>query len=91
MEVKQSAKIYKPLVSTKTGYYVLISHHELDDLIGRLMQMLELNGDVEQRNALKQETKWRCRSWLDTRYEQGGYVNYAISDDANVVSIEIEE
>lgn len=55
------------------AYYALVSHRELDGLVARLMQMYELNGDVEQRNALKNETKNRSREWLDSLYEEAGY------------------
>lgn len=65
---------YRPMVKEENGaYYVLVSHQELNGLIGKLMHMFELNGDVEQRNALKQETKWRCREWLDDIYTDSGY------------------
>lgn len=70
--MSEAHRTYQPIVEND-GYYVLVSHKELDGLIGRLMQMLELNGDVEQRNALKQETKWRCRDWLDDIYRESGY------------------
>lgn len=85
-----AVRSYRPLIKEKQngGYYVLISHAQLDDLIGRLMQMFELNGDAEQRNALKQETKWRCREWLDANYENSGYErNHGISKDAKVTEI----
>ena len=55
------------------SYYALISHQELDGLVGRLMQMCDLMGDQEQRQALKSEIKQRCREWLDSEYEMAGY------------------
>lgn len=80
--------IGKPLIQDD-GYYVMVSHRELDDLIGRMMMMFELNGDVEQRNALKQEFKWRARAWLDDIYKMSGYesiVDY-LSPEARVINI----
>lgn len=69
------------------GYYVLVSHKELDDLIGRTMQMFELNGDIEQRNALKQEFKWRARAWLDNLYADSGYRDFQLSPKAKLVDV----
>jgi len=69
------------------GYYVLVSHRELDDLIGRTMQMFELNGDVEQRNALKQEFKWRARAWLDNLYKDSGYRDFQLQPQAKLVDV----
>lgn len=81
---------YKPLVSNG-GYYVLVSHNEIDDLIGRMMQLFELNGDVEQRNALKQETKWRCREWLDALYEDSGYSrNHSVPENVPIYKLELK-
>ena len=63
-----------PLVEVSDwGYYVLISHEQIDGLIGRLMQMYELMGDIEQRNALKRETKSKIRDWLNDQYSDAGY------------------
>ena len=72
---------YRPLVSveTKNGLSdvcVVISHNEMDGLVGRLMSLCDLTGDVEQRTALKQEVKHRCRDWLDDLYEQSGYEKF---------------
>lgn len=73
MEKVEASRSYRPLIDTGGGYYTLISHKELDSLVGRLMQLFDLNGDAEQRNALKSETKQRCREWLDDQYEEAGY------------------
>jgi len=80
--------IGKPLIQDD-GYYVMVSHRELDDLIGRMMMMFELNGDVEQRNALKQEFKWRARAWLDDIYKMSGYESIVddVSPEARVINI----
>lgn len=87
-EVKELKRSYRPLIQTKDGVYtVLVSHKELDELVGRLMQMFELNGDVEQRNALKQETKWRCREWLDALYSDSGYEFYETVDGVEPIKI----
>lgn len=70
---------YKPLINASTGnpgetyYAVLVSHQELDNLVGRLMQMCDLTGDQEQRKALKDTIKRTSRDWLDDLYEQSGY------------------
>ena len=73
IEPNELKRQYAPLVDPGYGYYVLVSHTELDALVGRLMQIFDLNGDVEQRNALKSETKQRCREWLDNAYKEAGY------------------
>lgn len=52
---------------------VYIHHGDLDHLIGRLMQMCDLIGDVEQRSALKSTIKQINREWLDSLYEESGY------------------
>ena len=64
---------FEPIVKNRDTYYVLVSHRELDSLIGRLMQMCELTGDTEQRKALKDEIKQRSRQWLDDLYRDSGY------------------
>lgn len=70
-----------PLVEVKdSGYYVLVSHTQLDNLVGRLMQMCELTGDTEQRTALKNEIKNRSRKWLDDLYEDAGYQKWSAGD-----------
>lgn len=56
-----------------TSFFVLVSHRELDGLVGRLMQICDLTGDIQQRKALKDEIKHRCRDWLDGIYEESGY------------------
>lgn len=80
-EVVAENMYVRPLVETDkisnvASMYVLVSHQELDNLVGRLMQMCELMGDIEQRNALKQEIKSRSREWLDGLYESSGYDKY---------------
>lgn len=82
--------IGKPLIEDD-GYYVMVSHRELDDLIGRMMMLFELNGDVEQRNALKQEFKWRARSWLDDMYKQSGYDSVVDGTDSNARILNVKE
>lgn len=69
---------YEPLIRVMeengpSGYFVAVSHRELDTLIGRYMQMCDLIGDVEQRKALKDTIKSISREWLDDRYTQSGY------------------
>ena len=76
-----------PLIEDE-AYFVMVSHRELDHLIGQVMQMFELNGDVEQRNAQKQEFKWKARAWLDDIYAGSGYKNHQLAPKAKIVSIE---
>lgn len=78
--------VHRPLIE-KDGYFVMVSHQELDELVGRLMQMFELIGDVEQRNALKQETKWRSREWLDSLYSLSGYRDHALLPGAKIINL----
>lgn len=68
-----SSELYLPLITEQEGRnsYVEsapVNHKDLDHLIGRLMQMFDLNGDVEQRKAQKSQTKMVCREWLDNIY-----------------------
>lgn len=56
--------------------YVLVSHKQLDYLVGSLMQMCELTGDVEQRTAMKNEIKQRARRWLNDLYCDAGYEEF---------------
>jgi hypothetical protein len=82
-EVKEEANVSyeRKLVSTGgsdlpagvASVFVLVSHRELDGLVGRLMQLCDLTGDTEQRRALKDEIKHRSRDWLDDLYNQSGY------------------
>jgi len=73
---------YLPLIRWQEGYYVLASHRELDDLVGSLMQMCELMGDKEQRDALKREIKQRARNWLDIEYQKAGYDKFTGLNDS---------
>lgn len=77
---EQSFIRYRHLVNTANndpsgskGYYVLVSHAELDGLVGRLMQMCDLTGDAKQRKALKDTIKQISRDWLDDLYIDSGY------------------
>ena len=77
--MKLSSRSYIPLVTVPGPHEfnvmaVPIHHQDLDSLIGQLMQMFELNGDVEQRNAQKSAAKQICRDWLDNSYlDKCGY------------------
>ena len=79
MNNEKVAKIgYKSLIEVGnengSAYYaVIVSHNELDYLVGRLMQMCDLTGDIEQRQALKSTIKQISRDWLDGLYEDSGY------------------
>ena len=66
---------------------VLVTHSELDTLVGRLMQMCDLIGDIEQRKALKDTIKQISRDWLDDLYDQSGYDKYTgLKEMARVIS-----
>jgi hypothetical protein len=94
MSLELAERQYKPLVHAPTGnpdekyYAVLVSHQELDNLIGRLMQMCDLTGDLEQRAALKSTIKQTSRDWLDTLYDDAGYERFTGLRDG-VQAIEI--
>lgn len=81
-EVEPLKRQYKPLINAPTGnpgqtyFAVCVSHQELDSLIGRLMQMCDLTGDLEQRTALKSTIKQISRDWLDNLYEDSGYEKF---------------
>ena len=85
-EYKPTVSFY-PIVDSGNGYYVLVSHMELDGLIAKLMHVAELNSDKEYRDALKGELKSRCRNWLDNLYEESGYSSWALSPNADVHKI----
>lgn len=65
---------YIQLVTVPEGGHhvdaVPIHHGNLDTLVGRLMQMFDLNGDVQQREAQKSSAKMICRDWLDDTYKE---------------------
>jgi len=70
------------------GYYVPISHSELDNLVGRLMQICDLTGDKEQRDALKSTIKQAARNWLDDEYDMNGYEKWkGAREDAIVITV----
>lgn len=67
---------------------VTVSHKELDGLVGRLMQMCDLIGDREQRNALKSTIKQISREWLDNLYEESGYDRFTgIKDGVQAIEL----
>lgn len=69
------------------GYFVLVSHQDLDSQIGRLMQMCDLIGDTQQRAALKSTIKNICREWLDNMYSESGYDRWTgLQSDADVIN-----
>lgn len=85
---------YKPLIHAPTGnpgekyYAVCVSHQELDGLVGRLMQICDLTGDLKQRTALKSTIKQISRDWLDNLYEDAGYERFTGKHE-EVVAVEI--
>jgi len=71
----------KPLINFNGSNYALVSHEELDNLIGSFMQVFDLNGDAVQRESLKAMTKEKCRTWLNNQYykagrDEWGYARY---------------
>lgn len=78
---------FRNLIEKDGSLYVPVSHKQLDDLIGRLMQMCDLTGDLEQRKALKDTIKNISRRWLDSLYEDGGYHNYEIIDPSKIIKV----
>ena len=86
-KIKQPKRVYFPLIDNGQGYFVLVSHRELDNLIANLMHVAELDSDKEHREALKGEMKIRSRTWLDNLYEQSGYQNYGVVEDADIHKI----
>jgi len=75
------------LIDTGEGIYVLISHRQVDYLIGSLMGMCDVMGDKEQRDAVKSEIKQRVRSWLDDRYAVAGYSGFRVNPDVETIKI----
>lgn len=63
---------YSPLVKYEEVNNVLINFKHIDQLVGKLMQYLDLVGDTEQREALKRTVKTVVRDWIDCQYEQSG-------------------
>lgn len=45
----------------------------LDNLIGSLCHIADLNSDRDYREHLKSEIKLRCRDWLRDQYERAEY------------------
>ena len=71
------------------GYWIAVSHRELDHLVGNLMQLIDIVGNLEQSRALKDEIKHRCRNWLDGYYETAGYDTWqGVTDKANPIVVE---
>jgi hypothetical protein len=75
-----------PLIKSD-GYYVMVSHNELNGLVARLMHLAELDSDKTHREAVKGELKQVARNWLDDLYDDAGYRNYDVLPDAKVVDV----
>lgn len=67
---------------------VPINHRQLDSLVGRLMQMCDLIGDVAQRKALKDTIKQISRDWLDTEYEDAGYDRFGGANGKSLKTVD---
>ena len=84
----------KPLIEINSkgaqGIYVPISHGEVDHLLGSLLHLMDLNSDVQFREAMKSEIKQRVRQWLDNEYSDIGYRNYGYVDGAKILVLEEE-
>lgn len=80
MDSKQITPKYKKpgwfIAKQGDAVFVPVNHDELDNLIGRLMQICDLTGDVEQRKALKDTIKQTTRRWLDNAFMDRGYTMY---------------
>lgn len=77
-EIAVEKRVYDKSVQIGDTVYMLISFKELDTLTGRLMQMCELNGDAEQREALKRTLKQITKDWLHGHYEDAGYNRWGV-------------
>jgi hypothetical protein len=77
----------RPLIDQNGRVYVMISHSELDNLIGSLMHLMDLNSDVQFREAMKSEIKMRTRQWLNDEYCNSGYEYNAYISGAKVIGI----
>lgn len=80
---------FKEAVSKDGAIYTLISFQELDSLTGRLMQMCELNGDREQREALKRSIKDITKDWLHSQYRNAGFDEWGhpLSEDVKAIEV----
>lgn len=52
---------------------VAIDFNHLDQLVGSLCHVMDLNSDREYREHIKSEVKMRCRQWLQDQYDLCGY------------------
>lgn len=52
---------------------IAINFEHLDNLIGRLCHIADLDSDKEHREHVKSEIKLRCRAWLQDLYDIAGY------------------
>jgi len=89
-EISKPLSIMNPLVLDKKGFHnVLVNFETINPLIGRLMEMCELNGDVEQRNALKRQIKQIVNDWLRNEYSAAGSGVYGrLEDDVEIFEIQ---
>jgi len=55
---------------------VAIDFGHLDQLIGSICHVMDLNSDKEYREHVKSELKLRCRQWLQDQYTLCGYEEY---------------
>lgn len=61
------------LIHTDDSDMVAVDFRHLDNLIGSLCHVADLNSDREYREHLKSEIKQRCRDWLRDQYSIAGY------------------
>jgi hypothetical protein len=92
-EVKKEVvkRSYQKAVVTSQDFAtgVIVSHEELNGLVGQLMQMCDLIGDPDQRRALKDTIKRICRDWLDSEYSVAGYDKFTgIQPGAYIIKLE---
>lgn len=72
---KNATRLDVPVLVDYTGMSikVTVDHMDLGNLIGRLMRMADIMGDVEQRRAVKDTIKREARDWLNDIYDEAGY------------------
>lgn len=71
-----SPKQSERLIVTSDSNMVAIDFRHLDNLIGSLCHVLDLNSDKEYREHVKSEIKMRCRQWLQDQYDIAGYEEF---------------
>lgn len=87
VDIEQYRVFSKHPLIEQDGVYVMVSHTELDNLIGSLMHLMDLNSDIQFREAMKSEIKMRTRQWLNDTYSSSGYEYGKYISGAKVIGI----